>query len=203
MSAPHNNCRECLHFEGRPHGSKKGLCRDLGVKRTAQAPTQCFTPNVLAVTRNPDHFIQLAHMFASFDNTQRKVLISLLTSPKQAECPHPLGTKVFIRAFSGDYLSNYRSAYILCMSSDGYLLVTGSPEQNHRGGSFLGAMSPDTEMFTLAQWRTKRAQLISDGKINDPSMENMLPKIKDTDEVPTIDTPASDKPQKSKRKTAE
>jgi hypothetical protein len=178
-------CRECLHFQKFPHSKYERPCELEGILGTAVAP-RCFTPDVTLLTGNSDQFVQLASLFQSYDHKQRRVLLALLREKKKS---FVLGTKLYFY-IGDDFLSNYLSAYVAGYTSDGRLLLIGSPDQKSRGSSFVTFTDDKSDgLLTHSQWKQKKASLLEAGRIYDPLNKRIKKgSVLDDYEAPTIDT---------------
>jgi hypothetical protein len=181
-------CSECLHHKKHAHPAFKTVCNERGIKGIAVAP-KCFTPDVSIIASNSDQFVQLAMLQAGYTTRQKRILIALLKakpiSKKRFTRPLGFGTKVFFLGMGGDYLSNYLAGYVAGLTSSGELIVTGSPDQNSRGRSYMAYMTDDDNIMTPSEWKKKKEELRLKGRIFDPKTKE-LPR--QTEEVPTIDS---------------
>lgn len=181
-------CSECLHHTKHAHPMFKTVCKERGIKGIALAPT-CFTPDVSIIASNSDQFVQLATLSAGYTTRQKRVLIALLKAKpinkKRFSRALPFGTKVFFLGMGADYISNYLSGYVAGVTSSGELIITGSPDQNSRGRSYMAYMTDDDNLMTPVEWKKKKEELKTRGRVYDPKTKE-LPR--QTDDVPTIDT---------------
>lgn len=198
-------CSECLHHSKHPHPQFKSVCKQLGVKGVAPAP-KCFTPDVSILANNSDSFVQLAMLFDDYTPRQKRVLIAMLKAkpiPKRKfSRTISFGTKMFFLGMGADYISNYLSGYVMGLTSSGELILTGSPEQNTRGKSYMAYMTDDDNLLTPTEWRKKKAELKAAGRIIDPKTKT-LPRPDEAVETPTIDSAPQawyDKQEKKKKK---
>lgn len=198
-------CSECLHHKKHAHPAKREVCKNLGVKGVAIAP-KCFTPDVSIIAQNSDAFVQLAALTSEYTASQKRILIALLKqkplSSKRFSRKIPFGTKMFFLGIGGDYISNYLSGYAMGPTSSGELILTGSPEQNTRGRSYMAYMTDDDNLLTPTEWRKKKAELKAAGRVYDPKTRT-LPRPAETAETPTIDSAPKawyDKREKEKKK---
>ena len=198
-------CGECLHLKKHAHPMFKETCANRGIKAVAVAP-KCFTPDVSRIADNSDSFVQLASLVANYTHSQKRILIAMLKqkpiAKKRFSRSLSFGTKVFFLGMGADYISNYLSGYVMGMTSSGELIITGSPEQNTRGKSYMAYMTDDDNLMTAAEWKKKRQALRDAGRLYDPKMKT-LPKQDDAGEAPTIDNAPKewrDKKEKQRRK---
>lgn len=198
-------CSECLHHTKHAHAAKQSVCKELGIKGIALAP-KCFTPDVSIIANNSDSFVQLAALTNDYTTRQKRILIALLKQKpigaKRFTRKIQFGTKVFFRGIGGDYISNYLSGYVMGLTSVGELIITGSPEQNTRGRSYMAYMTDDDNLMTPVEWKKKRAELKLAGRVYDPKTRT-LPKQDEVIETPTIDSAPKawyDKQEKKKKK---
>jgi hypothetical protein len=187
------------------------ICSKKGIRPFAIAP-KCFTPDVTQIANNSDTFVQLAALFSDYTPREKRILLALLRQKpvkgKQIRRDLSFGMKVYFHGMGKDYISNYLAGYVMGLTSNGELIITGSPEQNTRGRSYVAYMPDTTHLMTAKEWRVKKAALKEAGRILDPS-SSIKPKAPPADyEPPTIDSaPASwhDKQEalKKKRKTVD
>jgi hypothetical protein len=186
----------------------KTVCKERGIKGIALAPT-CFTPDVSIIASNSDSFVQLAALVGDYTPRQKRILIALMKARPIAKRKFSrqldFGTKVFFLGMGADYLSNYLSGYVVGLTSTGELIITGSPDRNTRGRSYMAYMTDDDNLLTPAEWKKKKAELKQKGRIYDPKTRE-LPKQVDGENVPTIDEAPKewrDKQEKKKKKVKE
>lgn len=203
-------CGECLHFATTPHSTKKGeVCSKIGIRAEGTAPS-CFTPNVKELHVSSEMIVQVTSLMSTLDKTQRRILASLMMS-KQKKLK--FGTKVYFRPMGKEFMSNYRSGYVVGYSSTGDLLIIGDPDPNRRGNSFVATLKSDEEVLTPSQWKERRADLKAKNLINDPSMTKIVVRssaVDDHEPAPhTMDSvpdhfyskkePAADAPGKTRK----
>lgn len=198
-------CSECLHFTKHAHPAFKTVCKERAIKGVANAP-KCFSPDVSILAGNSDSFVQLATLMGDYTPRQKRILIAVLkqkpTSKKRFSRKLPFGTKMFFLGMGADYISNYLSGYVLGFTSSGELILTGSPERNSRGRSYMAYMTDDDNLLTAAEWKKKKRDLKARGREIDPKTLT-LPKSTDHGEAPTIDNAPKDwyaKQEKKKKK---
>ena len=138
--------------------------------------------------------MQLASLFQSYTPVQKRTLLALLRSKARG---HKIGTKLFFK-IGKDYVSNYLAGYVAGYSSSGELMLIGSPDRKTRGSSFYTYIVKDSEgptkgeftgVLTHTEWKQKRAELMAQNLIYDPT--NKIVKkssVVDDYEPPTIDT---------------
>lgn len=181
-------CSECLHHKKHAHPAFQSVCTERGVKGVALAP-KCFTPDVSIIASNSDQFVQLAALQAGYTTRQKRVLIALLKAKpinkKKFSRTLAFGTKVFFLGMGADYISNYLAGYVAGTTSSGELIITGSPDQNSRGRSYMAYMTDDDNLMTPIEWRKKKEELKSRGRVFDPKMKELPRQV---EEVPTIDS---------------
>ena len=178
-------CRECLHFQKFPHSKYEKPCEEEGINGGGTAP-RCFTPDVTKLTGNSDQFVQLASLFNSYDHKQRRVLLALLREKKRQ---FTFGLKLYF-CIGDDFLSNYLSAFVAGYTSDGKLLLIGSPDMKSRGSSFITFTDDKSDgLLTHSQWKVKKEALLDQGKLYDPLNKRIRKgSVLDDYEPPTIDT---------------
>lgn len=176
-------CGDCLHYRNHPHSSKDQLCEKEGVKAVAVAP-QCFTPNLSLLVGNSDQFVQLAALFNSYDAQQKRTLLAMLRQKRKG---HNIGLKLYF-CLGKDYVSNYLAGYVAGYTSTGEIMLIGSPDNKTRGSSFVMYMTSDDGLLTTSEWKAKRAALVAENKLFDPS-NRIIKKSSVADDYvpPTID----------------
>lgn len=186
-----HRCGECLHFSGHQHIHKVELCTKLGVRAIALAPAVCFTPDVTQLVGNSDQFVQLTALLDSYSTKQKRILMGLLIKRPNRIGRYrdlPLGTKVFFHGMGKDYISNYLSGYVVGATSSGELIISGSPDANTRGKSYIAYMTSSDNIMTITEWKLKRAELKAQGKVLDPQSK-IMPSAKSVGDQPvTIDS---------------
>jgi len=198
-------CSECLHFTKHAHPQFREVCQKRGIKGVALAP-KCYTPDVSIIASNSDTFVQLAALLGDYTPRQKRILVALMKSKpiskKRFSRSLSFGTKVFFLGIGADYMSNYLSGYAVGMTSSGELIVTGSPDRNTRGRSYMAYMTDDDNLLTPAEWKKKKAELRERGRIYDPKTKE-LPRQTDAETPPTIDNAPTawyDKQERKKKK---
>lgn len=196
-------CSECLHHAKHAHPMFKSVCKERGIKGIALAP-KCFTPDVSIIASNSDQFVQLTALQDGYTPRQKRILIAMLKakpiSKKRFSRPMSFGTKVFFLGMGADYISNYLAGYVAGMTSSGELIITGSPDQNSRGRSYMAYMTDDDNLMTPTEWKRKKEDLKTKGRVYDPKTKE-LPR--QNEEVPTIDSAPTewyDKREKKQKK---
>jgi hypothetical protein len=176
-------CGDCLHLRDHPHSAKDQVCEKEGVKAVAVAPS-CFTPNLSLLVGNSDQFVQLASLFNSYDAQQKRVLLGILRQKRKG---FAIGTKLFF-CLGKDFVSNYLAGYVAGYTSSGEIVLIGSPDNKTRGSSFVTYMTNAEGMLTATEWKAKRASLVAENKIFDPS-NRIIKKASVADDYvpPTID----------------
>jgi hypothetical protein len=178
-------CSECLHFKKHAHPSMQEICSKRGIRPFAIAP-KCFTPDVTQIANNSDTFVQLAALFSDYTVKQRRILVALFRQ-KYTKRNIPFGTKVYFHGMGRDYISNYLSGYVMGVTSSGDLIITGSPDKNTRGRSYMAYMQDSDLLMTAKEWKIKREELKAAGKIIDPN-SRIVPKGTAFEDVVTIDS---------------
>lgn len=198
-------CSECLHFTKHAHPAFKTVCKERGIKGIALAP-KCYTPDTSILAGNSDSFVQLATLMADYTPRQKRILIAVLkqktTTKKRFSRKIPFGTKMFFLGMGGDYISNYLSGYAMGFTSAGELVITGSPDRNSRGRSYMAYMVDDDNLMTASEWKKKKRDLKTAGRVYDPKTLT-LPKPEEHTDAPTIDNAPKawyDKQEKKKKK---
>lgn len=179
-------CGECLHFNTSPHSKKGEVCAKMGIRAEGTAPS-CFTPNVKELTVSSDFIMMVTTLMSTMTKTQRRILAAtMMTKQKRLK----FGTKIYFRPMGKDYLSNYRSGFVMGYSSAGDLMVIGDPDPAKRGSSYIALLKDDEGTLTPEQWRAKRGELKAANLINDPDIGKSLAKRTALDdyEPPSMDT---------------
>ncbi len=199
-------CGECLHHQRHAHPSMQEVCHKKGIKAFAIAP-KCFTPDVTQIANNSDTFVQLAALLADYTPKQKRIMLALLRQKpikgKQFRRDMPFGAKVYFHGLGKDYISNYLSGYVMGTTSSGELIITGSPEQNTRGRSYMAYMSDSDNLMTAKEWKAKKAELKAAGRILDPNSRIVSKANAAANEPVTIDSaPAAwhDKEEKKQKR---
>lgn len=182
---PSMKCGACLHFNNVPHAKKGSVCSKMGIRAQGTAPS-CFTPNVNELCVSSELLVQATAMM-SLPKTARRVLAALMSADQKK---FRFGTKIYFRPIGKDYLSNYRSGFILGYSSTGDLMVVGDRDPSKRGNSFVALLKDEEGILTPGEWKEKRAQLIERNLINDPEVGRSLAKktVLEDYEPPSMDT---------------
>lgn len=183
-------CGECLHHKKHAHPSKGAICNAQGIRPFAVAP-KCFTPDVTKIANNSDTFVQLAALFSDYTPAQKRIMLALLRQ-RPIKGAHirrdmPFGTKVYFHGLGKDYISNYLAGYVMGTTSSGELIITGSPEQNTRGRSYMAYMDGTTHLMTAREWKVKKNELREAGRILDPHSKIIPRSTQVEPEPPTID----------------
>ena len=196
-------CGECLHHQKHAHPSMQEVCHKKGIKAFAVAP-KCFTPDVTQIANNSDTFVQLAAIFSEYTPKQKRILLAVLRQKKSKQFRDlSFGIKVYFHGLGKDYISNYLSGYVMGTTSSGELIITGSPDKNTRGRSYMAYMHDADSLMTARQWKVKKAELKAAGRILDPN-SRIIPKTSTAVNEPvTIDSaPAAwhDKEEKKQKR---
>lgn len=183
-------CGECLHFKSSAHRSNEDLCSKLGVRAFAIAP-KCYTPDYTKLIHNSDELVALSALFTNYTPAQKRILLGMLRMPPKGK-KYRLGTKLYLKSSTRDYISNYMCGYVVGYSSANELILAGSPDSKSRGRLFFAYLKSDLNLLTQKQWREKFLDLKGKGKINDPvftKKRDITAKSieENTYEVPTID----------------
>lgn len=184
-------CSECLFFKTQRKPGQTCPCSQSGVKAYATAPA-CFFPDISQLTKSIESFGALISVFSSYTPKQRRILYALLKlGDKTKKKEHKFGTKVYIPIRNeGEYLSDWACAFVLGYTSDGKVVISGSPERRSIGRSFTAYLYPDS-VFSATEFAKKKKAMIASGKINNPKIEK-IKRISAVDDyepqVPTLDT---------------
>lgn len=182
-------CGDCLYFKAYPRNGK--TCNKDGILEYANAPSSCFVPDISQVASNTEQFIAISSLLNTFSSKQARICIYVLKqNVKRKSKQVLLGSKVYI--LSGeDYLFNYKAAYLLYYLDQDTAVISGSPRLNVKGRYFIGYVSPKS-LLTEKDFLKKKAQLIKQGRIEDPSKNKESNNYSIVDQfepsVPTIDT---------------
>jgi hypothetical protein len=205
-------CGDCLNFALNAKFEKP--CKDLGVKRFSDAPS-CYSPNVYLLGRkNPDVLHQLGLLLKDFTAQDQRVFISLLKQSKAFEKHYELrfGQPVYF-CIGDDYLSNFYAGYCIGVAEtgEGQVFISSDLQGKQRGKPLVGTFIRDS-VFTVTQFKKKRAQLQKADRILDPkpmfATQTYTPAMAKVDYTPpSMDTAPEawfykDKPLKKKGKDA-
>lgn len=171
-------CGDCLHFKRNAKFEKP--CSQLGVKHFANAPA-CYSPDPYILSaQSPDVLNRLGLLLANFSAKESRVLMSILKQTGTLEKHYKLkfGQPVFFR-IGNDYLSNYFRGFVLAIAEDGdaQVYVTSDMEKKQRKQPVLATLIR-TSVFTLSEWKKKKAQLLADKRTQDPKPLFTVQKIK-------------------------
>ena len=191
-------CGECLHFKQSAHRTNKQVCSELGIRPFAIAP-KCFTPDYTKIIHNSDELVAVSMFFASKTPQQRKIMLGMLRQQPTGR-KFRMGTKLYVKASTRDYISNYLCGYVVGYTSGNELVLAGSPDMKSRGKLFFTYLRSDIGLLTQKEWEAKYKDLKAKGRIADPVLtkrRDITAKIeKDDYEVPTIDTAPKDKTER-------
>lgn len=199
-------CGECLHHSRHAHPSFQTPCNKRGIRTFAIAP-KCFTPDVTQVAKNSDTFVQLAALLSEYTPKEKRIMLAILKQKpikrQQFRKDMQFGTKVYFLGMGKDYISNYLAGFVLGQTSSGELILTGSPDRNTRGRSYVAYMQDSDSLMTAKEWKVKKAELKAKGRIHDPASV-IVPKGTTMPAEPvTIDSAPQawhDKQEKKKKK---
>ena len=187
-------CSECLFFKSERKPGKPTPCSKIGVKAYATAPT-CFFPDVSQLTKTVESFGALMSVFGAYTPKQRRILIALLKTGGRAKGKeHKFGTKVYIPIRDeGKYLSDWVAAYVLGYTTDGKVVISGSPERRSIGRSFTAYLLPDS-VFSASDFAKRRKAMEDQGMINNPRLPTAkrISAVDDYEpQIPTMDSAPS------------
>jgi hypothetical protein len=162
-------CGDCLHFETVAKFEK--VCSKLGTKRFADAPS-CYSANVFMLTKkNPDRLHQIGLMFHDFTFQEKRILMSLFKSEKIFEKKYKLtfGQPVYFY-LARDYLSNYFRGFFVGAASNGDSTVyVASDLSGRQRTNPCTASLFRTSVFSVSEFKKKKAVLIKAHRITDPN----------------------------------
>jgi len=188
------NCGDCLHFKRNAKFEKP--CSQLGVKHYASAP-QCFSPDVYVLARkSPDALFQIGLLFHNFTPSESRILLSLLNQQKTFEKGYSLkfGQPVYFR-LGTDYLSNYFRGYVAGVASAGdqQVYVTSDMNGAQSAKPVIATLMRDS-VFSVTEFKTKRASLQERGRLMDPNPEkkHVVTKIDAKYEIPSMEKAPAD-----------
>lgn len=161
-------CGDCLHFKQNAKFEKP--CFDLGIKRFRDAPS-CYSPNVyLLGKKNPDVLHQLGILLMNFSAQESRVFMSILKQANAFEKNYELkfGQPVMF-CLGNDYLSNYFSGFAIGVAEcgDGQVFIGSDLSGRQRGKPLTLSLLRDS-VYTLSEFRKKKAQLEKQGRLTDP-----------------------------------
>ena len=190
-------CGDCLHFKQSPHRTNKEVCSKLGVRQFAIAP-RCYTPDYTKVIKNSDELVAMTIFWGSKTPQQRKIIMGMLRQEPKGK-KFRLGTKLYLKSSTRDYISNYLCGYVVGYTSGNEIVLAGSPDHKSRGRIFFTYLRSDSGLLTQKEWQIKFKDLKAKNKIHDPvfSAKRDITAAVDNDqyEVPTIDQAPKEKPE--------
>lgn len=160
-------CGDCIHFKRVEKFGKP--CADLGRKHFADAP-DCYSPDVyVLVKHNPEILFNLALLCKEFTSQETRVFMSLLKKAKAFEkAKLHFGMPVYF-SLGQDFLSNYYLGFVLDITTMAtqIVYVTSDLAKTQRSKPMIGQI-PRSEVYTLSEFKKKKAQLQKDGRLVDP-----------------------------------
>lgn len=181
-------CGDCLHLNNSAHPSKGTVCKNLGIKKFANAPS-CFTPNIHVFKSISSNAVsQLGQLISSMNGTQSRVLLGLL---RQQSKLHRKGfsflSRIFFRLGSG-YLDSYYSGYVFGVAPQGEILIVGESYITNQTSYIVAQLDADS-VLKEEEFRKIEADLLSKGRVYSPKNPARLQVQARVDyETPTFDT---------------
>jgi len=198
---PSVHCESCIFFRRIRHSSFAEPCSKLGVMPKAN-PCRRFSAAPEAFNFRSD---KLLRVFAKTVSRMGRDLLPLIASVMMRESKTRkkgfyFGQPVYVRAFGGDYRSNYRKAFVVYVDKKLAYLCDGF---NKDGVNFTASISWES-LLTEEQWEAKKAQLEARKHLKDPRLLEYTTVVGSKDPLegyvpPTIDTDFSR--ENKKRKT--
>lgn len=189
-------CGDCLHFKRNAKFEKP--CTQLGIKHFANAPA-CYSPDpYLLSDQAPDVLYRLGMLLNDFSAKQTRVFMSILKQTGALEKHYKLkfGQPVFF-CIGKDYLSNYFRGFVLGISEEGdaQVYVTSDLEKKQRKQPVLATLLRSS-VFTLSEWKKKKAKLVDDKRMQDPdplfTVQKIKTKMDDYYVPPSLETAPAD-----------
>lgn len=153
-------CSLCVHYKNIAHPSYESVCSELGIIPES-IPCKKYTSDYrqLLLAEEP-WFAAFAAAISEMNSTQLRIMASLLIKEQRTR-KHGLmfGESVFLRVFSGDYLSNYRRGVVISATSK-YVYIEGKDG--------FHAMVFKSSILNTKQWMKKKAELIKTDRLKDP-----------------------------------
>jgi hypothetical protein len=198
-------CGDCVFFARHYSPAYKEPCIKLGISSKSK-PCKRFSPDAAKLNiRNDVTLRKLSSALRNIGKDNLHIVASILL--KEARTRREgfyFGQPVYVKVFGGDYLSNYRKAYVSHVERGLVHLSCGRNINDAK--TFTASVSPEA-VLTVDEWKTKKSRLLSKGMKRDPKLSQYTtltgPKIEIDYEPPTIDTDfdAAKKRAKLKGKT--
>lgn len=160
-------CGDCIHFKRTAKFEKP--CNELGRKHFADAP-DCYAPDVyLLAKQNPEILFNLALLYKDFTPQETRVFMSLL---KKAKTFNKAGIHFGMPVYfctGPDYLNNFYQGFCLDVTSTvpSMVYVTSDLGKAQRNKPMIGMFLRES-VYTLSEFKKKRAKLQKAGKLVDP-----------------------------------
>lgn len=157
-------CRHCAFFKR--NATYSAPCATLG-RDPSDKPCPRFMIDYKSLTIKKDTPLEaLAQVLNRLDKRHLAVVAAFVLQARSTfDAGFELGQIVYFRPFGDDYLSNYQRAKVLfAVPKNGMVYVNG--KASHAGG--MHAYLKISSVLTEEEWRTKRAKLLKDGKVDDP-----------------------------------
>lgn len=185
-------CGSCLFFKRHAHSKYRGPCNTLGVQEISR-PCKVFTPEPISFNfRSEKELRLLAKVLMKISKNHLRLLATMLLREHKTRAKgFKFGQPVWVKVFGGDYISNYRKAYIAHVERDKVYLTAGV---NRNIDKVFTACVKKTSVLTKPQWLKKKSTLTTKGFIKDPNYKQYTSFIGNKPdplngyEVPTIDT---------------
>lgn len=185
-----NKCGECIHHKRVAKFER--VCSQQGVTALRKAP-KCYSPNAFILnTLDPDAFSKFCLFLRSCDAKQARVLASLMKRKALMEKSYglSLGQPVWFKIGS-DYFSNYFKGYVADCSAvgDSQVTITSALNDRQRKNAMMAVMLRDS-IYTSQEFAKKKAELLKDGRLNDPKpmFSSLAKKVDDLYVPPTMDS---------------
>lgn len=160
-------CINCKHFRRVAHPAYEKACETLGVLFDAR-PCERFSPDParLKFTKRRQAE-QVLSILRDMSESDLLTAASLLTQERRNRRQgYRFGDTVYLCAFGGDYLSNYRRCKVV--SAEGRYI-------NVQADEGFSAMVFKTSVLTATQWKTKKAWLENNERRTDPRYAKYIP----------------------------
>lgn len=183
-------CGSCVFFTARSRPEFREPCSQLGIQ-AKRTPCKRFTPNPAVINMRTDKTMrQFAKVLAKLSRESLPVIASVLLREAVTRSKgFHFGQPVYVKAFGGEYISNYRKAFVV-FASRKLVWLTGG--KNVRTDSTFMASIGIEHVLTVDQWEKKSSKLRVQGKVKDPKLKyytstEKLPEI-DKLAIPTVDS---------------
>jgi hypothetical protein len=182
-------CINCKHFRRVAHPAYEKPCATLGVLGDSR-PCERFSPDPARIKfTQKRHASVLIDIMRTMNDSDLLTVASLMTQERRNRRQgYRFGDTVYLCAFGGDYISNYRRCKVV--SVDGKYI-------NIQADEGFSAMVYKDSVLSATQWRKKQAWLEARERHTDPRYSKYIPsaaqaklqleKIRQTHEALSLD----------------